>query len=267
MESSEILERMTLLYPIVGLFLGDILHKLKLSGWILPVNMLACGILVFAAGYRDMWSFILGMEIGAAATGIHGIRKQVMPQLKGAVRRAGAAGSTALILLLAASTTADAADGLTPDSFMGGPGFDWITRSDGEQKTVTQLQLAYAYDTAIEPWYGLTAQQRVLVFPGNQGDNPADWLTELSLDGWYVARGVVEFYAGVGISVWGANIDGGDVQVWGPRGGMRWGVGENVDFEVGYRHYSFGEGDRSQRGLVFGPRFLIGNPEPTPVAK
>lgn len=66
-----------LTYPIFGVFIGDILKKLDLTGWILSVNMISAGILACWIGTWDPITFILGMEIGAASTGIHGLRKQL----------------------------------------------------------------------------------------------------------------------------------------------------------------------------------------------
>lgn len=70
-------EELVLAYPIVGVFLGDVLKRLGFSGWILPVNMLVGGILACSMDYWDIMTFIYGMELGAAATGLHGIRKKI----------------------------------------------------------------------------------------------------------------------------------------------------------------------------------------------
>jgi hypothetical protein len=72
-------------WPIVGMFIGDLLKRLKLNDWLIPINMsiggiLACLMLEGAQPGASGWTlpnFFIGMAIGSGASGLHGLRKTV----------------------------------------------------------------------------------------------------------------------------------------------------------------------------------------------
>jgi hypothetical protein len=70
-------------YSVVGMFVGDLFKKFGLSGWIPYVNAMIGGLL--ACWFIDwtLMSFIIGMNVGLAATGLHGVRKGVVKKVNG----------------------------------------------------------------------------------------------------------------------------------------------------------------------------------------
>lgn len=104
----EVAAQIRYVIPFVALFLGDWLHTTK-PGWIIPVNVafggLATGLLT---GTWTAAMIFQGVILGLSATGLHGVRKQLLPKTKGDARRAArsAAPAVAFALLLIAAPPA-----------------------------------------------------------------------------------------------------------------------------------------------------------------
>lgn len=71
-------ENVVLAWPIVAVFVGDIAKRLGLKDWIIGINMGLGGLVaMWLSGNWSPMTFILGMELGAAGTGVHKLRQRV----------------------------------------------------------------------------------------------------------------------------------------------------------------------------------------------
>lgn len=247
-------QNMILFYPVVALLIGDVLQKMKLSGWIIPVNTVLGGFLACQLGLWNFTTFLQGVLYGAAATGLHGARKQIMPQLKGAVRRA--AGPTAVLgaLVLFLAAPASAGQGLTPDLIAVGGAFDRI-EGPAIDLDIVPLQGGAAYTFPVAPKVSVVTAYRILAAPGGEGDETS-YVNEFSLPVGYDTGGLVHLFAGPLLAVWGKGFTGEREQLYGGFGGVTFDMDDATSFVVAYRYAK--SGDLKQSGLVFGPTFEIG---------
>lgn len=167
--------------------------------------------------------------------------------------------ATALLVLVLVVAfgpqSALAGRGLTPDLIAVGGAFDRIEGADFDLDIIP-LQGGAAYAFVIAPKVSLVTAYRILAAPGSEGDETS-YVNEFSVPIGYDAGGVVHFFAGPLLSVWGEGFTGSREQLYGGFAGATFDMDDATSFVVAYRYAK--SGDLIQSGLVFGPTFEIGS--------